>query len=662
MDFTSVQLWSAVGGVLAVVLGALSIHRIGPTELGLVTKRFSFKKLAEDNVVALNGAAGYQADLLMPGWRFKLWILYRVSKHPWVQVPAGEIGVVIAQVGASLPIGAKSAVYKPQFGNFSDLRGFLAAGGQKGVQRPVLPPGSMLPIHPVGFLVLTRSSVYGVPASPELEARAAREGELTPAAFGLRPEQLTVTVIAPVGDDDMIGIVTALEGDPLPSGDIASRLGGFEDIAEMEQQNAADADVIETLLGNKNTLHNNYQDFQAFLQHGGRIGLQHDPLLYGAYLLNPFLIRVELVPMLVVEQGEVAVVKSYVGLSTRDTSGEEFKFGSLVRPGHRGIWQEPLRTGKFPINPRVYAAEIVPTAILTLNWAEAVSQAHDLDANLKPIEAKSREGFVFSIDLQVQIHVPDTRAPKVISMVGTMFNLVNEVLQSAVGNHFRDKLQGLPAVTFIETRQQVQEQAFAVIRQYLNAYEVETKGVYIQDVTFPEELVEVLTQREIANQEKATFMEQQRAQTARVEMEKAKGTADMQAQLAQSQVGVEIKANGALAREAEARGDAAFTRLTGEAEASKVQAVGLAQAKATEALGIARAKGFAEQRKALGEAATALVNAINAIAEGRVDIMPDVLVTGGGGSVDGLAASLIRMLGTGGGNGASKPMANADAN
>ena len=91
--------------------------------------------------------------------------------------------------------------------------------------------------------------------------------------------------------------------------------------------------------------------------------------------------------------------------------------------------REPLRTGKYPINPRCYAAEVVPTSILTLNWAQAVSQAHNLDSQLSPIEGKSREGFVFRIDLQVQIHVPDTKAPKVISMVGTMQNLVNEVLQ-----------------------------------------------------------------------------------------------------------------------------------------------------------------------------------------------------------------------------------------
>ena len=642
---------AVVGGLIALLIVANSIHLIGPDEVGLVQKKLSFRKLSEDNLIAFNKEAGYQVDLLMPGLRLKFWPVFSVEKHPWVQVPAGEIGVVIAQVGQPLPIGAKSAVHKSEFGTYTDLRGFIAQGGQKGVQRPVLPPGSLLPIHPIGFMVLTKSAVYGVPVSPELIGRVSRDGVLRPESFGLRAEQLSVTVISPHGEIDQVGIVTVLEGDPLPSGDIASRLGGFADVQEMETAGARDAEIIDVLLGNKNNLHNNYQDFQAFLDHGGKIGLQHDPLLYGAYLLNPFLVQVEMAPMLVVNQGEVAVIKAYVGLSTLDTSGEEFKFGSIVRAGHRGIWADPLRTGKYPINPRVYAAEIVPTAILTLNWAEASSLAHNLDANLKPIEAKSREGFVFTIDLQVQIHVPDTRAPKVISMVGTMLNLVNEVLQSAVGNHFRDNLQGLPAITFIETRHSVQQQAFTAIREYLALYEVETKGVYIQDVVFPEELVTVLTRREIANQEKATFQEQQRAETIRIQMEAAKGTANMQAQLAQAQVGVDIKKNEAAAREAEATGQAAYTRLTGQAEAAKVEAIGLAQAKATEALGLARARGFEEQKKALGSAATAVVNSINAIAEGKVNVVPEVLVTGSGGSFEGLAATLMRSL-TNGGNGA----------
>ncbi len=639
--------WVFAGVLLAVVYILMSLRRVGPSEIGLVLKRASSRKLTDDNMIAFQGEAGYQADLLLPGVRWKPWLLYEVEKFPWVQIPAGEIGVVIAQVGASLPIGAKSAVYKKSFGNFANLRAFVAGGGQKGVQRPVFPPGTTAPIHPVGFLVVTKSRVYGLPISPELRSRTGKTGGLTPQAFGLQPDQLELVRIEPkpCGKDaalmDLVGIVTTYEGDPLPSGDIAGRLDGFADINKMEEAKASDGEVIEVLLGNKNNLHNNYQDFQAFLDSGGRIGLQHDPLLYGAYALNPFLVSVEMVSMLVVQQGQVAVIKAYVGLPTQDTSGSDFKFGSLVRPGHRGIWQEALRTGKYPLNPRCYQAEIVPTSILTLNWADAVSQAHNLDAQLQQIVAKSSEGFVFKIDLQVQIHVPDTNAPRVISMVGTMMNLVNEVLQAAVGNHFRDKLQSMPAVRFIETRQQVQEEAFRHINEQLAQYRVETRGVYIQDVILPEDMVKVLTQREIANQEIETYRKQRSAQDERIAMENAKGTAEMQADLAKSKVGVDIKTNDANARTAEARGEAEFIRQTGTARGAEVEAVGLA-----------RARGYEAQVRALGSNATALVNVISALSEGTTKFVPDVLVTSGsngGGALEGLAATAMRYLaGTGG--------------
>ena len=630
--------------IAAVVLS--SIYSIGPTEVGLVRRRFG-AKLPGDNPLAFRGEAGYQAELLMPGLRFQLWLVYAVTKHPWVQVPAGQIGVVLAQVGEPLPIGAKSAIYRPEFGNFTDLRVFIEKHGQKGVQRPVLSPGTLAPIHPLAFLVITKPEVFGVPTSSELSSRSKSKGEVSFRAFGLDEKQLDVTRISPRPTEagkviDMIGIVTALEGDPLPAGDIASRLGGFSDIHALEAAGdgatATDARLFETILGNQNDKHSAYQDFQRFLDFGGKIGLQHDPLLYGAYNLNPFLLRVEEVPMLVVEQGQVAVMKAYVGLPTQDTSGVDFKFGSLVRPGHRGIWQEPLRTGKYPINPRCYQAVIVPTFIITLNWADVVSQAHNLDAQLKQIEAKSSEGFHFAIDLQVQIHIPDTQAPYVISMVGSVANLVNEVLQAAVGNHFRNKLQSMPAVSFIATREAVQQGAYEYVKAELSKYRVETRGVYIQAVVLPEQLVAVLTEREIANQEVATYKMQRSAQDQRIETEKAKGTADMQADLAKSQVGVDIQTNRTAARKMEAQGEATYIEQTGAAQGAQVRSVGLA-----------RAEAYQRQVAALGANATAVVNALEALSKSTVPFVPNTLVMGGdgNGTLGGVLALLMRQIDAG---------------
>src|SRR5438045_5407965 len=150
-----------MGGVIVIIVVAvlivgvvlLSFHSIGAAEVGLVSKRFALRKLSEDNPIGFRGEAGYQATLLMPGLRFKLWPMFGVKKFPWVQVPAGEIGVVIAQVGEPLPIGAKSGVYKPEFGNYSHVEGFITAGGQKAGQRTLLAPATLVPLHPFALMV-----------------------------------------------------------------------------------------------------------------------------------------------------------------------------------------------------------------------------------------------------------------------------------------------------------------------------------------------------------------------------------------------------------------------------------------------------------------------------------------------------------------------------
>lgn len=613
-----------IGVVGLIVLGVVlkfifaSFNMIGADEIGLVTKRFG-KNLPEGQLIATNGEAGYQAELLMPGLRFKLWPIFIVERYPLVQVPPGEVGLVVAQVGADLPTGAKSGHYKPVFGTFSNLGNFLNNGGQRGVQRPVLPPGTTQAMHPIAFVVKTRSQTFGEILS-----------EATEQALGdVNPNDLTVFTIKPEGASDKVGVVTTLEG--MPSKDIASRLGNFDDVSAAEQNGTPANTIINAVLAPKNELHNNYQDFQAFLDAGGRIGLQHDPLLYGSYLLNPLLVKVEIRDMLVVKQGQVAVIKAYVGLPTEDTSGEEFKFGSIVAPGHQGIWSEPLRTGKYTLNPRIYEAEIVPTSILTLNWSHATSEAHDLDSRLNPIHAKSRDGFDLSIDLQVQIHVPDTKAPKVISMVATMQNLVNEVLQSAVGNYFRNRLQGMQVIKFIETRDEVQDAAETSVTEYLAQYQVEVPGVYIQDVVYPEDVIAVLTQREIAAQQKATFASQQEAETARIDLEKTRGVADAQGELARANVQVDINAANAEAAIKQAEGEATVTKTIAAADAEKVKVVGEAEGDAIKAKGLAEAAGIQAKKDAIGETQTALVEVMRFIAEGDVKITPDFLVGGGNG-------------------------------
>ena len=67
VTFQGLLVLALLGAVCFIVF--MSVHLIGSDEIGLVNKRFSFKKLPGDNPIAFRGEAGYQAALLMPGWR-----------------------------------------------------------------------------------------------------------------------------------------------------------------------------------------------------------------------------------------------------------------------------------------------------------------------------------------------------------------------------------------------------------------------------------------------------------------------------------------------------------------------------------------------------------------------------------------------------------------
>jgi SPFH domain/Band 7 family protein len=304
-----------------------------------------------------------------------------------------------------------------------------------------------------------------------------------------------------------------------------------------------------------------------------------------------------------------------VGLPTENTADATFKFGTLVRPGHRGIWKDSIRTGKYAFNPHCYKAEIVPTQIITLEWSNAPSTAEHLDRNLSPIAAKSKEGFPFSIDLHYQLHIPDTEAPFVISMVGTVQNLIDEILQAAIGNHFRDKLQAQTAVQFIEERQKVQEEAFEHIKAKIDDYHVETKGIYMQDIVMPTQITDVLQSRLVAAEQEDTYKAQEKAQIARQSAERARGVAENQGALATSEVNMSIQKNGAEARKAQADGEATFIQRTAAAK------------------GLGEAEGYEKQVAALGQTGTTVINAIASIKDGQ-RLMPEVYVGGGGSVLD----------------------------
>jgi len=189
--------------------------------------------------------------------------------------------------------------------------------------------------------------------------------------------------------------------------------------------------------------HDNFQNTQKFIDNGGRRGLQEQVILSGSWNLNPWFVVVEQAPMTEIPIGHVGVVISYVGQPHEDVSGVEFKHGDLVNQGHKGVWVTPLYPGKHPLNTRVMKMELVPTTHIVLNWATR-TEAHAYDEKLSSITVRSKDGFSFNLDVAQIIHGGALDAPKVISRVGSMQNLVDHVLEPIVGNRFASATRRRP--------------------------------------------------------------------------------------------------------------------------------------------------------------------------------------------------------------------------
>jgi uncharacterized membrane protein YqiK len=345
--------------------------------------------------------------------------------------------------------------------------------------------------------------------------------------------------------------------------------------------------------------------------------------------------------MTVVGVGSVGVVISYTGDEGKDVTGDSFGHGNIVQKGQKGVIIDPLDPGKYAINPYTTKIEIVPTTNIVLNWADSKNESHELDKNLSTITVRSKDGFTFNLDVSQIIHIPAKEAPKVIARFGSMINLISQVLEPTIGNYFRNSAQNSDVIEFLGSRKERQAEAKENISEVIVLYNITAVDTLLGDITPPKELMQTLTDRKIAQEQQKTFIIQKDAQVTRQDFEKQKAISDMQQQVVAASQGVEIKQKEAEQKIKEAEGQSKSIELVAKAnaqklkfeaegESAKIKQIGEAKGSAILAEGIANAESYQKQVEAMGSDNFAKLKIINAIAEGKVELMPKVLITGNG--------------------------------
>lgn len=665
-ELLSTLLWVGIGiAAFLFLIWIVGIRIIPNDKVAIIEKWWSGKGSLKEQIIALNGEAGYQPEVLRGGIHFLTPLVYKIHKVPLVTIPQGKIAYVFARDGKPLEPTQTLGRIVTECNNFQDVKGFIQNGGQKGPQRGIIREGTYA-FNLAQFIIITETKTYYLPMGNDTEQKTIME-----MAQKLR-ERNGFDPIVIQGESDLVGVVTVHDGPSLGKDNIICPTVGDEASGE--------------------NYHNNFQDPEKFLRAGGYRGRQYQVLADGTYLINRLFATVEFIKKTIIPVGYVGVVVSYTGAKGEDSSGDDYKHGELVQKGYRGVWSEPLMPGKYAFN--TYAGSIiqVPTTNVILKWISNQSGNHRYDENLKEVNLITKDAFEPSLPLSVVFHIDYKKAPMVIQRFGDIKMLVDQTLDPMVSAYFKNVGQTKTLIELIQQRNEIQNQSSVEMKAKFAHYNLELEEVLIGTPTSSkndsniEQILTQLRSRQIAKEQLETYETQQRAAEKEKELKEAEAIAKQQTSLTESDINIKIQENQGKAdlmksrqdaekiqrlseadaykvkqqAEAEAykvkqqaEAEAYKLKQTGEAEAFRIKSVGEADADREARVGISRAIAAKEQVNAYGGSQYKIVqdvmnNFAEAIKTSKVDIVPKTIITSGS-SEDGKAVpnafeSLVMLL------------------
>lgn len=656
--------------VLIVLLKTFVV--VGGREIAVLERRWIGRKMPSGRVIAMANEVGVQARTLGPGLHILIPFLYKAKKVPFTIIGEVEIGIVECIDGNSIPAGHIFAKVAPNHDSFQDGEAFLANEGEKGPQIEILAPGNYR-INPALFTVRNEPAVVidkgkiglvtamdGMQIAPgrllahKVEGHSNYEsGEaflinggqkgpqidiLLPGTYRINTDLFHVEVRdATIISSGKVGLVTALDGDPLPDSEY----------------------VAKSVPG-----HSDYQNASMFLESRGQRGPQLDVLRPGTYYINTLMFQVAMDDVAIIERGQVAVLVSNVGdepiqiknlveetaKKERDKSAAaaegldaiESRLNTgieryVVPKGFRGIQQEVAGPGIYYLNRRAFIAYVVDTTNITIDWDEAK------ETNFDPLKVISRDGFEISVSVKVIIRVRPDQAPYMVAKIGSILNLVQHVIHPMIDSSFRNQASSTSAMNFMQDRQEEQRKAEDRARTELEKYHVECVSVLICQIRLPQTLMDTQTMKIIAQQQQAMYTEQQKAEQTRIATEKTRSEADQQKNLVEAEIGVKIAEQNKQKAIRFAEGESESIRLRAEGEAKGIKAKGDGEASRILAMGESTAKAYELQNKAVGQQGVTAIEIAKQVAAGNIKVTPDFLVQGGE-SIGGLLAAFLTKM------------------
>jgi len=369
-------------------------------------------------------------------------------------------------------------------------------------------------------------------------------------------------------------------------------------------------------------------DAQYFLTHAGQRGPQTTILTPGIYRLNTYLWDVTIKDATDVVEGSVGVVKSNVidsvhfgnlnaekpssceqktvstnasgeAVAAIEPKSDEGRLAAILVPvGCIGVWEKALQPGRYYVNEAAYKVTMMSTRVqtwefkggykkryidLSLDQAGNLTQTPRSEDIKKPDNAADPavtpfvEGWLVPLELRVLAQVTPDNAPFVVSSVGTLKDIEDNIMVPTIRSIVRNVVgaQGRHVLDLADNRAKLEHAVEDAIRPEGLRAGIVIKEVKFGDPALPPELLISRLRQQLADQLQVTYQQEQKAQTQRIETEKARATAEQQHQLVEALIGVQVAEQNKNA--AKLRGEGQKLELEEVAQGQRAQADVLGQ-------------------------------------------------------------------------------------
>ena len=583
-------------------------------KIGLVTKKFvlfgEHKQLPEGRIIATRGEAGFQAQTLAPGIYFWYWFWqYDITLQPFIVVPNGKIGLLLARDGKELETGRVLA-RKVECDSFQNAELFMNNGGRKGRQTAVLTAGTF------------RINTF---------------------LFEVVISEMTAI------HENMVGIITTLDGASIEAGQIAGKIveghTNFQDADAfldaggnkgLQQQvilagsynlnpwfvKVEEVRMTEIPIGHVGVIISYVgeegKDLSgAEFKHGnivekGKKGVWAEPLGPGKYPLNPYVMRAESVPTtnLVLNWASARseshqLDKNLSTITVRSKDGFPFNL-DVSQIIHIPATEAPKVIARFGNMNNLVSQVLEPTIG---NYFRNSAQDSDVISFLgtrKERQSAARQ-HIGDVLEQYNVHGVDTLIGDIVPPESLMKTLTDR------------KIAEEQKVTY-ETQKKAQE-----TRQ---ALEKETAIAEIQkEIVKADQGVQIAKRIADATVEKATGDANSVRLQSNAESDRIKILASAEAEKTKLI----------------ASADSEKVKLMADAEAEKIAKTGSAEAEKILAIGKSNAEAYKLSVTAMGGDNFTKLKVTEAIGSNKIKIIPEVLINGGGDNANGPISGLLGM-------------------